>query len=62
MPYATEIGPVDLTNLPSGYTLDPVAEGVDQGVAGAPGMYYGTEDAPLHPSVQAVNDIVLILH
>ncbi|KAL7650486.1 hypothetical protein ACMYSQ_010268 [Aspergillus niger] len=39
-------GPVDLTNLPSGYTLDPVAEGVDQGVAGAPVVAQQPVDQP----------------
>jgi hypothetical protein len=62
MPYTTETGPVDLTNLPSGNTINPLGAGVNQGVSGAPGMYCGIEDAPLHPSVQGVNDIVLILH
>ncbi|GCB24574.1 hypothetical protein AAWM_07459 [Aspergillus awamori] len=48
-------GPVDLTNPPSGHTINPLATGLDQGVSGAPAVAQQPADQPGDAGEEAAN-------
>ncbi|KAL3251239.1 hypothetical protein ABHI18_010752 [Aspergillus niger] len=48
-------GPVDLTNLPSGNTINPLGAGVNQGVSGAPAVAQQPADQPGDAGEEAAN-------
>ncbi|GLA50600.1 hypothetical protein AnigIFM63604_006896 [Aspergillus niger] len=57
MPYATEIGPVDITNPPYEPTINPLLKGVNKGLAGAPGSQRYNTNTTLVVAQQPTNQL-----